>query len=70
MLRLSRRVILGGMAAVPLAMPGIVRAQSTSKPIRIGCYPIWAARTAMSGGRATAGPLNLRCRIWGGGAGA
>ena len=36
MLRLSRRVILGGMAAVPLAMPGIVRAQSTSKPIRIG----------------------------------
>jgi branched-chain amino acid transport system substrate-binding protein len=36
MLGLSRRVILGGMAAVPLAMPGIVRAQSTSTPIRIG----------------------------------
>ena len=36
MLRLSRRVILGGLATTPLAMPGIVRAQSTSKPIRLG----------------------------------
>lgn len=32
----SRRLILGGMAATPLAMPGILKAQSTSKPIRLG----------------------------------
>ena len=32
----SRRLLLGSIAASPLAMPGIIRAQSTSKPIRIG----------------------------------
>ncbi|HUB49708.1 MAG TPA: ABC transporter substrate-binding protein [Acetobacteraceae bacterium] len=36
MTKLSRRVLLGSIAASPLAMPGIIRAQSTSKPIRIG----------------------------------
>jgi branched-chain amino acid transport system substrate-binding protein len=34
--RISRRVALGGLAAAPLAMPGLLRAQSTSKPVRIG----------------------------------
>ncbi|MGE4046809.1 MAG: ABC transporter substrate-binding protein, partial [Acetobacteraceae bacterium] len=33
---LTRRLLLGGAAAVPLAMPGIIKAQSTSKPIKIG----------------------------------
>lgn len=33
---LSRRLVLGGMTAAPLATPGIIRAQSTSKPIRLG----------------------------------
>ncbi len=32
----SRRVLIGGLAAAPLAMPGIVRAQSSSKPVKIG----------------------------------
>ena len=36
MRKLSRRLTLGAIAATPLAMPGIIRAQSTSKPIRIG----------------------------------
>jgi branched-chain amino acid transport system substrate-binding protein len=32
----SRRILLGGLAAAPLARPAIVRAQSSSKPVRIG----------------------------------
>lgn len=36
MLKSSRRLIVGGLAAAPLAMPGIIRAQSTSQPVRIG----------------------------------
>ena len=32
----SRRIVLGGLAAAPLAAPGIIRAQSSSKPVRIG----------------------------------
>ncbi len=36
MTNFSRRLLLGSIAASPLAMPGIIRAQSTSKPIRIG----------------------------------
>jgi branched-chain amino acid transport system substrate-binding protein len=34
--RITRRVALGGLAAAPLAMPGLLRAQSTSKPVKIG----------------------------------
>jgi branched-chain amino acid transport system substrate-binding protein len=34
--RLTRRAALGGLAAAPLAMPGLLRAQSTSQPVRIG----------------------------------
>jgi branched-chain amino acid transport system substrate-binding protein len=33
---LSRRIVLGGLTAAPLAMPGIIRAQSTSKSVKIG----------------------------------
>ncbi|HTW69654.1 MAG TPA: ABC transporter substrate-binding protein [Acetobacteraceae bacterium] len=36
MTMLTRRVLLGSAAALPLAMPGIIRAQSTSKPVKIG----------------------------------
>jgi branched-chain amino acid transport system substrate-binding protein len=36
MSRLSRRLALGGIAAAPLAMPGLIRAQSSSQPIRLG----------------------------------
>jgi branched-chain amino acid transport system substrate-binding protein len=36
MKKLSRRLTLGTLAAAPLAMPGLLRAQSTSKPVRIG----------------------------------
>ena len=36
MQKLSRRLALGGLAATPLAMPGLIRAQSTSKPVRLG----------------------------------
>jgi branched-chain amino acid transport system substrate-binding protein len=36
MKKLSRRVALGGLAVAPLAMPGLIRAQTTSKPIRMG----------------------------------
>jgi branched-chain amino acid transport system substrate-binding protein len=32
----SRRIVLGGLTAAPLAMPAIIRAQTTSKPVRIG----------------------------------
>jgi branched-chain amino acid transport system substrate-binding protein len=34
--RITRRAALGGLAAAPLAMPGLLRAQSTSKPVLIG----------------------------------
>ena len=33
---ITRRALLGAVAAAPLAAPGIIRAQSTSKPVRIG----------------------------------
>jgi branched-chain amino acid transport system substrate-binding protein len=36
MSKLSRRVLIGGLAAAPLAAPGIIRAQTSSKPVRIG----------------------------------
>jgi branched-chain amino acid transport system substrate-binding protein len=36
MVRITRRVALGALAAAPLACPAILRAQSTSKPVRIG----------------------------------
>lgn len=36
MSRLSRRAVLAGLSTSPLAMPALVRAQSTSKPIKIG----------------------------------
>ncbi|HEX3994735.1 MAG TPA: ABC transporter substrate-binding protein [Acetobacteraceae bacterium] len=36
MRKLSRRLALGGLAATPLATPGLIRAQSTSKPVRLG----------------------------------
>ena len=36
MTNFSRRVLLGSIATAPLAMPGIIRAQSTSKPVKIG----------------------------------
>jgi branched-chain amino acid transport system substrate-binding protein len=32
----TRRLLLGGIAAAPLAMPAIIRAQTTSKPIKLG----------------------------------
>ncbi len=34
--KITRRAVLGGVAASPLAHPAIVRAQSTSRPVRIG----------------------------------
>ncbi len=36
MTRLSRRTILAGLSVAPLAAPALVRAQSTSKPVKIG----------------------------------
>ncbi len=36
MTRLTRRTLLAGLSAAPLAMPALVRAQSTSKPVKIG----------------------------------
>jgi len=33
---LTRRVLIGGIAAAPLAMPAIIKAQSTSKSVKIG----------------------------------
>src|SRR5215470_10054798 len=36
MRNLSRRLILGGLAAAPLARPALIRAQSTSKPVKLG----------------------------------
>ena len=36
MMKITRRFAVGAMAAAPFAMPGIIRAQSTSKPVRIG----------------------------------
>ena len=36
MSRLNRRTVLGGLTLAPLAMPALVRAQSTSKPVKIG----------------------------------
>jgi branched-chain amino acid transport system substrate-binding protein len=34
--KISRRAVVGALTAVPLAMPAIIRAQSTSKPVKIG----------------------------------
>jgi branched-chain amino acid transport system substrate-binding protein len=36
MSRLTRRVVIGGLTAAPLAMPAIIRAQTNSKPVKIG----------------------------------
>ena len=36
MSRLSRRILLSGLAAAPLARPALIMAQSTSKPVKIG----------------------------------
>ncbi len=36
MSNVSRRVLIGGLAAAPLSMPGIIRAQTSSKPVKIG----------------------------------
>ncbi len=36
MRKLSRRLALGWLSASPLTMPGLIRAQSTSKPVRLG----------------------------------
>ena len=36
MSRLTRRVLMGGLAAAPLAAPAIIRAQTASKPVKIG----------------------------------
>jgi branched-chain amino acid transport system substrate-binding protein len=36
MTTLSRRLLLGGLAAAPLARPHIIHAQSSSKPVRLG----------------------------------
>jgi branched-chain amino acid transport system substrate-binding protein len=33
---LSRRIVLSGLAAAPLAAPAIIRAQTSSKPVKIG----------------------------------
>ena len=33
---IARRTVLAGLAGAPLAMPGILRAQTSSKPVRIG----------------------------------
>ncbi len=33
---LTRRLLIGGVAAAPLACPGIIRAQGTSRPVKIG----------------------------------
>jgi branched-chain amino acid transport system substrate-binding protein len=35
-MNITRRAVVGALTAAPLAMPGIIRAQSTSKPVRIG----------------------------------
>jgi branched-chain amino acid transport system substrate-binding protein len=34
--KISRRVLIGGLAAAPLARPNLIRAQSSSKPVKIG----------------------------------
>lgn len=36
MSRLTRRLVSGGLIAAPLAMPGIIKAQTSSKPVKIG----------------------------------
>ena len=36
MSKLSRRVLIGGLVIAPLARPGLIRAQSSSKPVKIG----------------------------------
>jgi branched-chain amino acid transport system substrate-binding protein len=34
--KISRRAVVSALTAVPLAMPGLLRAQSTSKPVKLG----------------------------------
>src|SRR4051794_40390717 len=36
MTRVTRRILLGGLAATSLARPALIRAQSTSKPVKMG----------------------------------
>ncbi|MBS0643613.1 MAG: ABC transporter substrate-binding protein [Acetobacteraceae bacterium] len=36
MTTLTRRLLIGGIATAPLARPAIIRAQSTSKPVKLG----------------------------------
>lgn len=54
MMTITRRAALGGLAAVPLAMPALARGQSSSQPLKIGLL------SDMSGPyRAEGGPGNL-----------
>ena len=34
--KISRRAVVSALTAAPLAMPGLLRAQSTSKPVKLG----------------------------------
>jgi branched-chain amino acid transport system substrate-binding protein len=34
--KISRRAVVSALTAVPIAMPGLLRAQSTSKPVKLG----------------------------------
>jgi len=63
---LSRRVLLGGMAAAPLAAPGIIRAQTNSKPVKIGLLSDMSGPYRDVGGPGNRAAVELAVQDFGG----
>ncbi|HEY1934967.1 MAG TPA: ABC transporter substrate-binding protein [Acetobacteraceae bacterium] len=66
MTTLSRRVLLGGIAAAPLATPGIIRAQTTSKPVKLGLLSDMSGPYRDVGGPGNRAAVELAVQDFGG----
>ena len=66
MTTLSRRVLLGGLAAAPLATPGIIRAQTSSKPVKIGLLSDMSGPYRDVGGPGNRAAVELAVQDFGG----
>jgi branched-chain amino acid transport system substrate-binding protein len=66
MTTLSRRVLLGGLAAAPLATPDIIRAQTTSKPVKIGLLSDMSGPYRDVGGPGNRAAVELAVQDFGG----
>ena len=66
MSRLTRRVLLGGLTVAPLASPAIIRAQSSSRPVKIGLLSDMGGPYRDVGGPGTRAATELAVEDFGG----